>query len=154
MFHGQIELRCGYVAGGGSGTENRRPGMDGLPGYAAHDMDAELEPEAVHESRKGLEARAAPGGGEALRRGNEAGPGVHLQRDVFAVFRGFGAALVPLDVDDDVLPAQGPQLGGHVLGIGPHLVLEDGGSVAIPAVPAHGGRRRPARMTHAHCPIL
>ena len=108
-------------------------------GHAAHDMDAELEPEAVHIVRQGLEAGAVRCAGEAVHRRHQPPVGVHLQRREGDIGMAGGGGLIPLDVHHDVLPAKGGQTAGHLVGVAADDVLGDGGAVAVPAVPAHGG---------------
>ena len=65
-------------------------------------------------SASGLNPFPPADGREPVDRGNKAGPGVHVQRHVLPVQGGVRAGFVPLDIDDDVVPAGLSEVSGHV----------------------------------------
>ena len=107
-------------------------------GQAPHDMDAEFQAQAVDIVCQRPESRAACGAGEPVDRRQQPAESVHgqLGKGLIAVVDGRG--LVPLDIHHDVLPAEGFQFTCHVFRVPADNVLRDGGTVAVPAVPAHG----------------
>ena len=107
-------------------------------GHSAHDVDAELQPQAVDIVRQRFEARAVRGAGEAVDRGGQPAVFIHGQLGKRLVAVVDGGGLVPLDVHHDVFPAEGFQLLRHVLRVAADDALRDGCTVAVPAVPAHG----------------
>ena len=137
--------RVGQVGGG-----DPRRAVDGQvpvgrrPGDAPHDVDAELQPQAVDIVGQRAEPPPPGRGGEAGRVGLQPAELVHgvvAEGDVL-VFLPAGAGVfgVPLDVHHHIGPAIGFQLPGQHLGVGPDGLLGDGGVVKIIAVPPHGRR--------------
>ncbi len=129
------DLRRGVLA-----APHGRVGRDGLAGDAAQDVEAELQAQGVHVVGQGLEARSAGRGGEAVR--GRLGDAVPVEAEVGArvVPARPRGRVVPLDVDDDVLPAEVGHVLGDELRIGPRLGLGDRGAERVPGVPAHRGR--------------
>ena len=107
-------------------------------GQAAHQMDAELQPLAVHVVGQGTEAHAVGGGGEAVERGGIAAVLViHVDGIGLVVAAGLVVLHEPADVHHHVLPAVGGQMLRHVVRIGLHFALHHGRPVAVPRVPTH-----------------
>ncbi|MOA33334.1 hypothetical protein D3C78_1546210 [compost metagenome] len=74
-------------AGSSVRSKNRRIRVNGLTRNASHDMNAELQSQAVHIICKRLEALAIGCRREASSRRYEAGVGVHFQRHERPVLR-------------------------------------------------------------------
>ena len=108
-------------------------------GHAAHDVDAELQAQAVDIIRQGLEACAVCGGGEAVHGGEETAIFVHIQGGEGLILVIERSGLIPLDVHHHILPAVVLQVLGHVVRILADDILGNSGAVAVPAVPAHRG---------------
>ena len=114
-----------------------------LPWNAAHQVEAELQPQRVHVVGERLEAVATSGRREPVHRWCQPSELVHRQRRVSAVAVAACFRLVPLDVDDEVLPAVRLELRRHEGGLFAGLRFGDRRAEAVPAVPAHGRCGRP-----------
>ena len=108
------------------------------PGQAAHDVDAEFEPQGMHIIRQGLEALAVRRAGEAVLCWQQAAETVHHHVGEGLVSVGLGGGLIPLNVHHYVFPAVVFQVLRHVVGVSAYRVLGHRRAVAVPAVPAHG----------------
>ncbi len=101
-------------------------------------MNAEEQTLAVDVVGQRLEALASGRGREAVGGGEQ--PPVCVQDEVpvgLAVTVGFRERLGPLDVDDDVFPAEGSQAGCHQVRVGLDLGLGDRSAEGDPGIPAH-----------------
>ena len=103
----------GDVAAAMAAAEDRQVAVDGQPRNAAHQMDAEAQPEAVDVVGERPEAGAVRRRREAVERGKEPPQLVHLELGADAIVEAGGARLVPLDVDGEDVIAVRQQLLGH-----------------------------------------
>src|SRR5438876_5508835 len=78
---------------------------DRLSRNTAHDVDAELQAFAVHVIGKMLEPRPVRRRGKAVDGGKQAAILIHRKLGTWSVIVALRIGLVPLDVDDDVLPS-------------------------------------------------
>ena len=144
---GQVGGRVGRAVHGQAAV--RRRARD-----AAHDVDAELEAKAVHIVGQRAEAPAPGRGREARRVRLKAAVLVHgvvAEGDVLELrTAGPGVLGVPLDVNDDILPAIGLELPRQHLGIGAHVGFGHGRVVIVVAVPPHRRGERSGGMREKH----
>jgi hypothetical protein len=80
--------------------------------------------------------------GKAVHGGQLAAEPIQDQGGAVVVTARFRGGFVPLDVDDDGVPAVRGKVGAHEFGVGEDFVLRDSGAETVPAVPAHGRRLR------------
>ena len=130
---GQGDLVTGQVA-----AEDRQVLMGGHAGKTAHDMDAELETEAVHILGQRAESGPVSGGRKTVFSRLETSVCVHAQRGKGDILVRGCAGLIPLNVHDNVFPAVLFEVFGHEPGIAAHCFFRHCGAIAVPAVPAHG----------------
>ena len=95
------------------GPLDGRVGGDGGEWDAAEEVQAELQSPAVHVIGQRLEAPAFGGRGMFFYHWQEAPEGVHGDLRVRAVAEAARLELIPLDIDDDVLPAEFRELFGR-----------------------------------------
>src|SRR6185369_2858055 len=119
-------LGVGDLRGVYGAAEHRQVGGDGAPGNAAHDVDAELETQAVNVVGEQTESGAVRGGGKTVGSRQQPPVRVHDEFGVRTVAVGLGMRLRPLNVDHHVLPAVFFQVGGHIPGVGFDFGLGDG----------------------------
>ena len=133
-------IGVGDLVAGGVGPLHGQVAMHRLAGHPPHDMDAELQAQLMDLGGDGGKALAVPGGGKTLRGREQPAKLVHVQPGEGHVLRADlpGGGVAPLDVADDVFPAEFLQVLRHIAGVGQKLVLGDGVAEAVPAVPAHG----------------
>ena len=112
------------------------------PRQAPHDMNAKLQPKAVHILRQGPEARAVRRAGEAVYRRQQPAIIVHGQFREGLIFVGIRRGLIPLNVHHNIFPAEFFQMFRHVIRVLANGFLVHRRAVAIPAVPPHGRRFR------------
>ena len=112
--------------------------LGGFARDAAHDVDAEFQPQAVYVIRQRPEALPVLRGRETVDGWLQPAPAIQGERGERRVGVVDGGGLIPLDIDHDVLPAVFLQMGGHVFRVFAYGLLGDCRSPAVPAVPAHG----------------
>src|ERR1019366_7681080 len=88
-----------------------------------------------------FEAVSVDRGRKPVRRRHKSAERVHRHLASRNVAVRVSIRLVPLDIDDDILPAKLLQPGRHGLYVRLHLIFADRGTVGVPSVPAHGRRR-------------
>ena len=86
-----------------------------------------------------LETLPAGRGGKAVFSRLQASEFVHAELCKRNIFVGRSGRLIPLNIDDNVLPAILFQMLGHIFSIFPDNIFRDGCTVTVPAVPAHRG---------------
>ena len=128
----------GDIAGVISRAFDRRVLFNRLPRNAAHDVNSKFQAFAVDVIGERLESLAVGRGGKAIHGGQQAAVFIHRQLRAGSVIVALGVRLVPLNIDDNKLPAMARQIARHCVSIGFHLCFSDPCAVAIPAVPAHG----------------
>ena len=126
-------LPAGIRASRYRATEMRRHS-----GESPHDMDAKLQPQAVDHLRQRFKSLAILCTREPIDCRLQASVFIHRERCKGLIVMGIRRWLIPLDVHDDVFPAEAFQVLCHILSIPKHLCLSDRGPIAVPAVPAHG----------------
>ena len=104
---------------------------------ASHHMYAKFESHGVDLFGKRCETVPACSAGESFRVGQLTPVFVEDQRRIGIVTVCAGGRVVPVDVDDDRIPAGVFQVFRHESCVGKHFAFSDGGAVGIPAVPAH-----------------
>src|SRR4051812_21645723 len=97
-----------HVGDGGSvsgSTRDREVGFHGPPGNSTHDVNAELQTEAMYVVRQRLKPKPAGGGRKTVRSRDEPAISIHREVGVFAVSVRLRMLLRPLDIYHDVIPA-------------------------------------------------
>ena len=133
-------MRIGRQMAGAVAVRDRQAPVRRGAGKAAHNMDAELQPQRMHIIRQGAETGPILCGREAVERRRQPAVSVHLQFGERLIRMVPGVGTGPLDVHNDVFPAKRLQEARHVLRVPADVRLGYGGAVAVPAVPAHGRR--------------
>ena len=105
-------------------------------------MNAEFQSLAVNVVGQRLETSPVCGRWKSIERGNQAAIFVHRERRAGLVVVPLRVWLVPLNVDDDVLPSVLSEMLRHPVGISFDLRLPDRRAVRVPTIPAHRRRRR------------
>ena len=120
--------------------QDRQMPMRRHPRHSAHDVDAEFQPQRMDIIRQRLEALSARRRRESPRRGLQAPVFIHRQFSKRLISVARRGRLIPLNVHNDVLPAELLQVLRHVRRVLPHGCLVHRRAVAVPAVPSHRGR--------------
>ena len=129
----------------GSALDRKVTG-DRLPWDPAHDVNSELQALAVHVVRQRLETRTVCRGRKPVHGWHQAAELVHGKRGPGLVVVSLRIRLVPLDVDDNVLPPIFREMLRHPVGVGLDLRFADRGAVGIPTIPAHRRSRSRGRI--------
>ena len=127
------DLSCRLVR-----PQNRRILMNGLTGNAAHNVNAKLKPQRMYVFCQRCKALAAGRGWKAIRCRDQSGILIHAKLRKRAILMARRSRLIPLNVDNNILPAILFQMLCHEPGILSYNLLRYGCSVTIPAVPPHG----------------
>src|ERR1035438_135580 len=110
-----------------------------LPRNSAHDVNAKLQSLAVNIIRQRPESLAIRGRREAIDGRQQATVLIHGQRSAGFVIVSLCIRLIPLDVDDNVLPSVLREMFSHPVRVGLDLLFAHRGAVGIPTVPSHRG---------------
>ena len=134
-------VEVGHVLGGVVGAVYGQVLVHGDTRDAAHHVHAKLQAQFVDGGGERAESLAAGSTRETHRVRQLTAVFVENQRRVVVVTMCAGGRVVPVDVDDQRIPAGVFQVFSHEPRVGQQLVFGEGRAIGIPAVPAH--RRTP-----------
>ena len=134
-------VEIGYILGGVVGAAYGQILVHGDTRDAAHHVHAELQAQFVDGGGERAESLAVGGTRETHWVGQLTAALVENQRCVVVVSMCTGSRVIPVDVDDQRVPAGAFQVFSHEPRVGQQLVFGEGRAIGIPAVPAH--RRAP-----------
>ncbi len=113
--------------------------------YASHDVDTELQSEAVYVIRQRLETLAIGGRWKSIDSRHEPAVFIHIDDRIFFVVTVRTRILdVPAYIYNDVHPPVFLEMGGNVVRVRPDFLFSNSGSETVPTVPSHRRSRRPS----------
>jgi len=115
---------------------------------AAHDVNAEFQSLAVNVVSNRFEAFSVCGGGKTIWGGHQTAVFVHAELSKGVIGGRICGRLRPLNIAYNVFPAIGLQMLCHIIRVSDEVLFRNGGTVAVPAVPAH--RRIDSKQVLVH----